>query len=92
VSSSSYLEIVKKAKPKKKADEAHTARPEPPNKPTTTKTTETTKAANAPARPGEVTPRQKPPNFTPLTVSEALAEIKPLGIGGRQERRTLPPW
>jgi hypothetical protein len=79
--SSSYLEIVKKAKPNKRAGEARAARPESPKKPTTTNTTETTKAGNTPARPGKVTLRHKPPNYTPLTVSEALAEINRWGSG-----------
>ncbi len=63
----SYLMIVEKANPKKKAEEVRIARPAPPNRSPTTKPTETTK---------------DPPNsFTPLTVSEVLAEINRRGSG-----------
>src|SRR5215208_2601894 len=58
--------IVEKANPKK-AEEARKARPAPPYKPPTTKTTETTK--------------DLPYSFTPLTVSEVLAEINRRGSG-----------
>ncbi len=81
---SDYLKIVEKAKQKKKADEAHTARLESPSKPPTTKTTETTKASNLPVAREEPPPDrsgERPPSFTPLTVSEVLAEINRQGSG-----------
>jgi hypothetical protein len=78
---SSYLKIVEKAKPKEKAKEARSVRSAPPNEPPTTKTTETTKASDAPPAQGKRSRDKKPPNFTPLTVSEALAEINRRGSG-----------
>ena len=83
---SNYLKIVEKAK-QKKANEA--TRPAPSNRQTSaaTKATEATKAP-APAVVRRKLPRDKsdrsdkrPPNFTPLTVSEALAEINRWGSG-----------
>lgn len=62
----SYLMIVEKANPKK-AEETRKAHPAPPYKPPTTKTTETTKDPSN--------------SFTPLTVSEVLAEINRRGSG-----------
>jgi hypothetical protein len=63
----SYLKIVEKANPKKKAEEVRIARPAPPNRSPTTKPTETTKDPSN--------------SFTPLTVSEVLAEINRRGSG-----------
>jgi hypothetical protein len=78
---SSYLKIVEKNKPKKKAEEASPPRPALPNNTPTTKTTDTTKLpVSAPVR--KEPPRGKRvPNFTPLTVSEVLAEINRWGSG-----------
>lgn len=80
---SSYLKIAEKAK----AKEARAARPAAPDKPPTTKTTETTKVSDtSPAQekpPYDINDRndKRLPNFTPLTVSEALAEIYRGGSG-----------
>ncbi len=83
---SSYLKIVEKAK-LKKADEV--ARPAPSNRRTSaaTKATEATKAPD-PTVVREKLPRDKSdrsdkrsPTFTPLTVSEVLAEVNRWGSG-----------
>ncbi len=83
---SNYLKIVEKAKPKR-ADEP--TRPVPTNRQTSvaTKATEATKVP-VPVAVRKEPPRDKsdrsdkrPSNFTPLTVSEALAEINRGGSG-----------
>ncbi len=63
----SYLKIVEKAIPKMKSEEVRIARPAPPNRSPTTKPTETTKDPSN--------------SFTPLTVSEVLAEVNRRGSG-----------
>lgn len=73
---SSYLKVIEKSKPQKKAEEARIPSPAPSKKPATTKTTNTTKASEA--RPAKNT------NFTPLTVSEALVEINRRGSGANK--------
>jgi len=78
---SSYLKIAEKAKPKEKAKEVRAAPPAAPDKPPTTKTTNTTKASDTPRLLPEPRRDKKPPNFTPLTVSEVLAEINREGLG-----------
>ncbi len=81
---SNYLEIAEKVKPKKQVEEARTGRPKPPNSPPTTKTTDTTKAPDTPPtweKPSRDRSDQRLPNFTPLTVSEALAEMNRWGSG-----------
>ncbi len=52
----------------------------------TTKTTNTTKAPATPVRdkPPHDRSDKRPPNFTPLTVSEALAEINRRGSGANK--------
>jgi hypothetical protein len=91
---SNYLKIAEKAKPEKKAGEA--ARPTASNSQThpATKATETTREADlrvareelprdksdiSDKRGGVIQDRSR--NFTPLTVSEALAEINRWGSG-----------
>lgn len=83
---SNYLKIVEMAKPQKFTEEAHPAPPEQQTQ-TATKATKATKApASLVAR--ENPPRDKSdqsdkrlPSFTPLTVSEVLAEINRWGSG-----------
>jgi hypothetical protein len=79
VSVSSYLEIVEKAKREKPEDEVRSSHSVSSDRSPTTKTTETTKAPDT--RPVRDTSPKRPPNFTPLTVSEALAGINAPGTG-----------
>ncbi|MEJ7872794.1 MAG: hypothetical protein WKF67_11105 [Rubrobacteraceae bacterium] len=83
---SNYLKIVEKTKPKKRNEQP---RPASPNRQTSGATKET-KATKVPvptaARkelPCDKSDRsdQRVPNFTPLTISEALAEINRWGSG-----------
>lgn len=83
---SNYLKIVEEAKPKKAEEPTHSA---PPNRQTSgaTKETKATKAPTTTAFQKNL-PRDKSdrsdkraPNFTPLTVSEVLAEINRRGSG-----------
>lgn len=83
---SNYLKIVEKAKPR---DTDEPTRPAPPNRQTSvaTKATEATKAPvpaavrNEPPRDKSDRSDKRSPNFTPLTVSEALVEINRWGSG-----------
>jgi len=83
---SNYLKIVEKTKPKRTNQPT---RPAPRNEqtPGATKATEATKALdNGAARARPVCDKsdrsdKRSPNFTPLTVSEALAEINRWGSG-----------
>ena len=77
---SNYLKIVEKTKPKKPAEEARPASSAKQAQ-AATKATEATKASapravrNKPHRDKSDRSDKRLPNFTPLTVSEALAEI-----------------
>lgn len=86
---SNYLKIVEKKKPRRTNEPP---RPAPLNRQTSgaTKETKATKAP-VPTTTRKVLPRDKSdrsgkrvPNFTPLTVSEALAEINRLGSGANK--------
>ncbi len=82
---SNYLKIVEKAKTVK-TDEPRPAAPHEQREPAT-KATEATKAPDQPvvreaaARDKSDRSDERPPSFTPLTVSEVLAEINRWGSG-----------
>ncbi len=83
---SNYLKIVEKAKPKR-TNQPTRAAPRNEQTPGATKATEATKPPdNGAARARPVCDKsdrsdKRSPNFTPLTVSEALAEMNRWGSG-----------